>query len=605
MKTPTPPPALQERAAQLSTELEGLTRRLAEDVHVLAQSLKSAATSEGDPRLSRLAEELEAGARLETWGACQALLAALRDAPSTAALFEGFTSADELVPLRPAEAGALPPSLLLVVADATLREDLARELWLLGVETEPAADDGAAVDWLDRGGRPHFVVTDEGDHQPVVQFLKALADPPPLIRLCAEGKRRARHHEDLRFSVGLGAEQLAKSISRIAQRPRFRLLVLSQAPSLLSATWLLLGSSRIQVEHLTDVYQLEATLERSAPDLLVLDLDQPKVDGLVLLARLRQTAQWAHLPVVLLSSQADADLRTRAFLTGADDFIQTPVKANELEARLEGRLRRVAALRSAFSLESNRRLESQAQFERALTRQLETAGGPVTVGLLQALPGSAGVDVVAASLETRLRSTDAVARVGTDAVAFSVLAPAASAKRFVGEALQGIPTGGLTLGLTDSVERLGADAPGLLQAAQAALAPLSVQGVTRRHSVLIADSDEHIRVLVRRLLERQGYEVEEAPDGTVALERLSRRVGSARFDLLVVDLHLPRRSGRELLESLPNISPSTRALVLSGQSRDPDVAAAFASGAADFVAKPFSATVLLARAARLLKDARP
>jgi CheY-like chemotaxis protein len=281
------------------------------------------------------------------------------------------------------------------------------------------------------------------------------------------------------------------------------------------------------------------------------------------------------------------------------------VKASEIEARLEGRLRRLATLRGAFSLDGNRRLESQAQFERTLTRQLETSAGAVTVGLLRAHPGGVGLEAVAGALEARLRPTDAVARVGPDDVAFSVLAPATSTKRFVGEALQGLASGGISLGLTDTLEHPGAEAPGLVQAALAALAPWGVQGLTRRHSVLIADDDEQIRFLVRRLLERQGYDVEEASDGTVALERLAGRVGGARFDLVVVDLHLPRKSGHDLLAALPRISPTTRALVLSAQSRDPDVAAAFASGAADFVAKPFSAAVLLARTARLLKDVRP
>jgi two-component system response regulator MtrA len=77
-----------------------------------------------------------------------------------------------------------------------------------------------------------------------------------------------------------------------------------------------------------------ASVRRRRPDLAVLDIAMPQVDGLEVLRRLRADAETTALPVVLLSAQAqEADVE-RGFATGASAYVKKPFSPRELAARV-------------------------------------------------------------------------------------------------------------------------------------------------------------------------------------------------------------------------------------------------------------------------------
>ena len=94
--------------------------------------------------------------------------------------------------------------------------------------------------------------------------------------------------------------------------------------------------------------EVMAQLEQETPDLLLLDIMMPKIDGLQLLERIRSDPRWADLPVLMISSMPPEEATARALGLGADDFIPKPFRVKELMARIHARLRasrRVRALR--------------------------------------------------------------------------------------------------------------------------------------------------------------------------------------------------------------------------------------------------------------------
>ncbi len=75
------------------------------------------------------------------------------------------------------------------------------------------------------------------------------------------------------------------------------------------------------------------------PDLLILDLMLPTVDGFEILSRLRQAG--CEVPVIILSARGEEQDKLHGFGLGADDYVTKPFSLNELLARVDARLRRV------------------------------------------------------------------------------------------------------------------------------------------------------------------------------------------------------------------------------------------------------------------------
>ena len=94
---------------------------------------------------------------------------------------------------------------------------------------------------------------------------------------------------------------------------------------------------------------LRLALERP-PDLILLDVLMPDLDGLELLSRLRVNPATVSVPVVLLTARADSRDRVRGLELGADDYITKPFDIEELVARVGAVLRRSKAMRDLSPL---------------------------------------------------------------------------------------------------------------------------------------------------------------------------------------------------------------------------------------------------------------
>src|SRR5690606_41310347 len=128
----------------------------------------------------------------------------------------------------------------------------------------------------------------------------------------------------------------------------------------------------------------------------------------------------------------------------------------------------------------------------------------------------------------------------------------------------------------------------------------------RRPLVLIADDQEHSVILLRRIFQRDGFDVESAKDGEIALEK-ARKLPA---DLILMDVQMPRMDGFEVTRQLREDPATARIPVIfvTAAAREPtDVAHGLNLGAEDYIRKPYNYHELLARArskmrARQLED---
>jgi DNA-binding response OmpR family regulator len=119
-----------------------------------------------------------------------------------------------------------------------------------------------------------------------------------------------------------------------------RILVVDGDPAVAETLRAGLAASGYGVGHARTGAEARALLKRERPDLILLDLLLPDIDGLVLLPGLKALA-----PVPLIACSASGQRRDRvlSLKLGADDFVAKPLDVDELEARLEAALRRATA----------------------------------------------------------------------------------------------------------------------------------------------------------------------------------------------------------------------------------------------------------------------
>ncbi|HZO15863.1 MAG TPA: response regulator transcription factor [Polyangiaceae bacterium] len=118
--------------------------------------------------------------------------------------------------------------------------------------------------------------------------------------------------------------------------------------------------------------------------------------------------------------------------------------------------------------------------------------------------------------------------------------------------------------------------------------------------ILIVEDDTSIGLGLRMNLEREGYRVQLAEDGELALHRIR----DENWDLIILDVMLPKLNGYEILMAMAQERIATPVLVLSARTEDKDKVTGLDLGAEDYVTKPFSVSELLARVRVALRRRR-
>jgi len=187
-----------------------------------------------------------------------------------------------------------------------------------------------------------------------------------------------------------------------------------------------------EVASVVDGNQALASARLGVPDLVMLDLRLPGLDGLGVLDALRADMATSEVPVILLSGQADDATRVRALDLGAADFIQKPISLGELRARMERTLRhtrRQTHLRALAQTDVLTGLANLRAFRERLddevrrARRYGTALTCIMADMDHLKPvndafghgaGDRAIAAVADVLRSQLRATDLGARYGGD-----------------------------------------------------------------------------------------------------------------------------------------------------------------------------------------------
>jgi DNA-binding response OmpR family regulator len=119
--------------------------------------------------------------------------------------------------------------------------------------------------------------------------------------------------------------------------------------------------------------------------------------------------------------------------------------------------------------------------------------------------------------------------------------------------------------------------------------------------ILVVEDEASIALALQDDLQREGYEVEVATDGETA----SRRAQSEPWDMILLDVMLPRKDGFEVCREMRRAGLRTPILLLTAKTHEAEKVMGLELGADDYVTKPYSARELRARIKALLRRTEP
>ena len=483
--------------------------------------------------------------------------------------------------------------------------------------------------------RPQLVILDPEGAPPaeLESLLKDLALGEPLVPVVFH-TGNTRLSDRLR-AVSLGARAFVqKPASPEAVLGRASLLVEDEGgedetilavdddPTTLHLISAILRGSGYRVRTLEDAREFWQTLEAVQPDLLILDVEMPHVNGFQLCRVVRADPRWTALPVLFLTARGDQEALIRGFQAGADDFLRKPVVPPEMTARVDNLMDRLRLRRRLRAVDTETGLTSRAGAMERLEVMLALAhryDEVVTCAVVR-LAGEddevtrAAMDRLSGALYKDLRGEDVLAAwSGTELMVARYAVPAADMRPWLARLTETSPEGvELAVGLAEfpTVQEPGA----LVQAAMDHIRAgrrgrdrLAGPGGTAEPEreemeadIVIVEDDESLGALLVGTLEERGFSTRWIRDGLDAERALTGPTPAVHADVIILDVGLPGLDGLTLLRRLnrDGITRRSRVLMLTARSAEAEVVRALELGAFDHVPKPFSVSELVHRVRR-------
>ena len=151
------------------------------------------------------------------------------------------------------------------------------------------------------------------------------------------------------------------------------ILIVDDDDVFLSALRSLLEPWGIRVTTLAEPLRFWDVLQTTHPDLIILDIEMPEVNGIELCQALRSDPDWQELPILFLTARQDAATIQKVFEVGGDDYIAKPVVGAELIARINNRLDRSRLLHNLATQDRLTGLKNRTQSSREIESLLQQA----------------------------------------------------------------------------------------------------------------------------------------------------------------------------------------------------------------------------------------
>ncbi len=283
------------------------------------------------------------------------------------------------------ESHELQPRLLIVDEDKEFIDNLVKLATARRWQTAIAPNPQLARESLQRV-RPDIILLDISIDQKNDEFIfleeMSKQEPPiPVLvftsqELSTDRVALARRKSQGFFHKPISSKRVLEVITQTlkpGKQTEPKVMVVDDDRMTLRLVRTLLEPWGIKVNILNDSLKFWDEIQSAKPDLLILDVQMPNVDGIELCQLLRNDSRWAWLPIIFLTGQRDTETIQQVFSAGADDFINKPVVAPELITRIFNRLERTRLLREQAEINSLTGLPNRQRASQDLARLLHLA----------------------------------------------------------------------------------------------------------------------------------------------------------------------------------------------------------------------------------------
>lgn len=436
-------------------------------------------------------------------------------------------------------------------------------------------------------------------------------------------------------------ELLKASLDRLepSQPLMQRVMIIDDDPMVVRLIKGILEDCSIQVNAITNPLRLWEELESFAPDLVILDVKLPHIDGLRLCQAIREDVRWSWLPVLFLTGLHNLDIIREIFAVGADDYVSKPIVPAELIERVSKRLTRMQHIRHQADVDPLTNLPTQQQARGMLRQLLHLAHqnqqvlcfAVLRLNDLQTLNqqhgyryGNQVLQQIATSLRKSFRIEDVIARwSGSEFVVGTYNLTQGEVGDWLAQMLESLhqtelrlPMGSIAITFRAAVAEYpkdGVDLPSLYQAAIATLEQTKADMIDRvlpagwqpdatdRDVILLHRPSTFAEEMVRALLTR-GYRIRWLQDGRSGLEELQAEGASKQ--VLLLEAQLPKLNGITLLQRLKKqkFLQTTPVILLATQPAEAEMARNF--GCFDYVIMPCAIPLLMQSVCKALDSIR-
>ena len=426
-----------------------------------------------------------------------------------------------------------------------------------------------------------------------------------------------------------------------------RVLIVDDEPMVSRGLSTLLGRRGLAVTAVNDPLRFWSALEEAKPNLILLDLEMPKISGTELCRVIRSDRRWSELPVIFLSGHTDQASVQRMFSAGADDYVGKPFVPAELMMRIESRLTGVKARKAPVETDPLTGLATAIKATELIDRFLRLArrkSDPYSIAVLQvdgfgslaATFGRALCDSVLRGIGQLLpksfRAEDipgwwggaefTIGMYGSSKESAAIKLAQICAKiaelNFLAEDGRRVHvscSGGVAQYQAD-----GDTIPALRDAAIKALEQarssgggtrVGISGVkaigpmTRRVDVAIVDDDDALVSLLQHAMESRSMRVACYADGETAVAALTGAAPEVQASVILLGVDLPALNGLDVLRRLKagEVTRASNVVMLTSRTGERDILTALELGATDHIAKPFSVPVLMHKVRTVLRQA--